>query len=247
MKTFVSMTIVLILMLGGAARADTISLHGSTTVAGTLIVPHQAEIEKAAGVTLEITANGSGNGLADLVAGKAQMAMISAPLEKVAAGLKQKGVSIDESQLHAEEVGKTRVAFIIHPSNPIKSLNFAQLIDVFTGKVTSWKELGGMDKPIVVVVEAKGGGLRSIVEKEMLGDKAEITAEKKEVPGAQLVPKIVSQLDNTLGIAIAAAVDASVVELSTDQKLEQPLFLITKGNPDAAATRLISAAKAAAQ
>lgn len=227
------------------AYAESLSIHGSTTVAGIVMMPHKDAIEKSSGVSLEIVANGSGNGVMDLVAGKAQMAMISAPLPEVVQSLKEKGANVAEDGLVSEQIGLTRVAFITHPNNPVKSLTFAQLTDILTGKVTSWKDVGGPDKPIIVIVEAKGGGLRSMVEKEMLHN-VEITAQKKEVPGAQLVPKIASQLENALGIASASKADASIQELSTDQKLEQPLYLVTKGTPNEMQAKVIASAKSAA-
>ena len=243
MKLLFALAVMTTLM--SQAYAESLSIHGSTTVAGVVMMPHKEAIEKSSGLSLEIVANGSGNGVMDLVAGKAQIAMISAPLPEVVKGLKEKGANITEDGLVSEQIGLTRVAFITHPNNPVKSLTFAQLTDILTGKVTSWKEVGGPDKPIILVVEGKGGGLRSMVEKEMLHN-VEIAAQKKEVPGAQLVPKIVSQLDNALGIANASKADAGIQEVLTDQKLEQPLFLVTKGAPNEMQAKVIASAKSAA-
>jgi phosphate transport system substrate-binding protein len=235
-----------ICLAGAAQAADPIIIHGSTTVAGTVMMPHKADIEKAAGVTLDIVAYGSGNGLLDLAAGKAQIAMISAPFAKVAASLADKGAAIKESDYVVTQIGQTKVAFITHSSNTVTSLTFTQLGDILTGKIKNWKEIGGGDAPILVIVEPKGGGLRSMVEKDMLGGTAEITAEKREVPGAPLIPKIVAQVPNALGLAIAATVGPEVHELATDKKLEQPLFLVTKGAPDSVLGNVIAATKSAA-
>lgn len=65
----------------GGASAEPILLNGSTTVMNMLIAPNQAGIEAATGQQIVVTGNGSQRGLADLIAGKAQIAMISAPLE----------------------------------------------------------------------------------------------------------------------------------------------------------------------
>jgi ABC-type phosphate transport system substrate-binding protein len=60
--------------------AGQVSLHGSTTVMNTIIGPNKTEIERQSGQQLELVGNGSQRGIADLVAGRAQIAMISAPL-----------------------------------------------------------------------------------------------------------------------------------------------------------------------
>ena len=72
-------------VLALTTTAHAFELHGSSTLAKNIIEPNKAKIEAAAGVTLTVVMNGSGNGLKGLIAGKADMAMISAPLEVEAA------------------------------------------------------------------------------------------------------------------------------------------------------------------
>ena len=50
------------------AQAATVNVNGSTTVASNILTPHKAAIEKASGQSLNITANGTGRGIADLMA-----------------------------------------------------------------------------------------------------------------------------------------------------------------------------------
>lgn len=110
---------IIAVLVVSAAAAEPISLNGSTTVINTLVRPHLAEIEAASGQQIVVTGNGSQRGLADLMAGKAHVAMISAPLElevdKINA--KQPG-AIDFVRLRAHVVGSARIVFAIHPDNP---------------------------------------------------------------------------------------------------------------------------------
>ncbi len=50
-----------------------------------------------------------------------------------------------------------------HPQNPV-TLTEDQIRAVFAGEVTNWKELGGADSLILVVIEANGQGTRAVVE-----------------------------------------------------------------------------------
>ncbi len=235
----------LILALSDAtASAETVELHGSTTVSANLLIPKRAEIEKAAGVELQIVGNGSGRGLADLVAGTVTLAMISAPLADEVRSLKAKGTAFDETKLQPHQVGASHVAFAIHPSNPVKQLSAAQMTDILSGKVKNWKDVGGPDKPIIVVCEGKGGGVRSMVEQVFLAG-GDIAADKREVANAPQAVQIVAQLDQAIGVVSRASLNPAVVELKTDKDVMQPLILVTMGDPTPAVARVIAAATAA--
>ena len=196
-------------------------------------------------MTLKVVANGSGRGLSDLSAGKSDMAMISSDLEAtIAKANKKKPGSVATSGLIAHPVGETRVAFIVHPSNGVKKLTLAQVKDILSGAIKNWKEIGGNDAAIVTVLETAGGGIRSMVEKEVLKGAA-IAGAKRELPNATLITKIVSQLPNAFGVASIATVTSAVAEVTTDSKISQPLILVTKGDPSPTAKKVIMAAKSA--
>jgi len=224
------------------ALAETVEIHGSTTVAANLLMPKKADIEKAAGIDLQIVGNGSGRGLADLLDGKVKVAMISAPLEDEVKSLKAKGTAVDEAKLQAHKVGGAPAAFAVHPSNPVKSLSTAQITDILSGKIKNWNEVGGPDKPIVVVCETKGGGVRSMVEHEFLGG-GDIAANKREVPNAPQGVKIVGQVDAALGIVSKISLSSEVAELKGGKDVVQPLILVTLGDPAPDVAKLIAAAK----
>jgi len=223
------------------ACADTVAVHGSTTFVAALFDAHKADIEKESGLSLDVVGNGSGNGLADLAAGKADLAMISSNLDTIVAKLNAKTPgSVDGTALKAVEVSKTHIAFIVNPANPVKALTDAQLSAILTAKITNWKEVGGEDKAIVVATEIPGGGLRASVEKEMLGGTA-IAATKRELVNASLITKMVAQLPDALGIVGAAAVTSTVRELSLDKVDPITLSYVTKGTPTANAQKVIDA------
>jgi len=226
------------------AYAETVEIHGSTTVAANLLTPKKAQIEKAAGVELQIIGNGSGRGLGDLVEGKVKLAMISAPLADEAKSLKAKGTSFDEAALRPFQVGAAHIVFAVHPSNPVRSLTSAQLTDILSGKAKSWKDVGGADKPILVVCAGKGDGIRAIVEHELIGG-ADIAAAKREVTNAPQAAQIVSQLDQALGLMSRSSLNPSMTEVKTEKDITQPLILVTMGDPSPEVAKLIAAAKTA--
>ncbi len=225
------------------APAGEVSVHGSTTVASNIMLPYKSDIEKQSGQALKVVANGSSRGILDLAAGSASMAMISAPLETTLKKVNRKKPGATAGMnLFAHRVGTTRVAFVVHPSNPVKSLTLAQIADLMSGKIKNWKDLGGKDAPILVVMETKGGGVRSMVEKEVMGG-GEITAAARELPGAVQVVGIVGQVPQAIGIAVAQTVSHKVAMVTTDRSIEQPLILVTNGQPGSEMAKVIEAAR----
>jgi phosphate transport system substrate-binding protein len=227
------------------AAAGQISLHGSTTVNNAIFTPKKAEIEKASGQQLELVGNGSGRGIADLVAGKAQIAMISAPLEDEVKKINEKTPgSVDGTRLKAYQIGESRVAFAVHPSNAVKSLTNAQLSDVFAGKIKNWKEIGGADQPIVIIAAQAGDGLRSMVEATLIKG-VSLPADTRAMSNATQVAKIVSQLPGAIGILAPGAIDSTIVELRGSAPIVQPLILVTMGDETAEVHQVVEAASAA--
>lgn len=247
MLRLVRCTAIAVLALGCfASHAATIAIHGSTTVAGAVFTPHKVDIERASGATLDIVANGSGRGLADLVAGKADMAMISAPLEAevVASNAKTPG-ALDPSKLVGHQIGAANVAFVVHPSNPVTALTLAQIAGILSGKITKWSEVGGADQPIVVVAAMRGDGVRSVVESRLLNG-ASLLPQTRQLPNAPQIVHVVAQLPAAFGITAAGAVTDGVHAVKTDAVIGQPLLLVTLGQATDDATKVIAAAKAVA-
>lgn len=242
MLRIVLATAVGLLTMQVSASAESLNVNGSTTVMNNIITPKKPEIEKLSGQTIVITGNGSGRGITDLVAGKAQIAMISAPLEEEVKKLneKQPGL-VDATKLKTHQIGEARVAFAVHPSNPVKSVTEAQLADILAGKVTNWKEVGGADQPIVIVAAGPGDGVRSMAEAAVLKG-GSLPASARALNNATQIVKVVAQLPDALGVIAAISLDASVAELKAGKPIGQPLILITMGEETPAVQQVIAAA-----
>jgi len=216
-------------------------LHGSTTVTAALL-PHQAEIEQRTGAKLELRALGSASGLLALDSGLADVAMISTPLDEVARRVNEKSPgTIHEADFHVAPVGTVKIAFIVNPRNTVRHLSAVQLAAIFTGKITNWRELGGVDLPILVVTLANASPL---VEEKLLGG-SKITAKARQVPTANQIPPVVAEEPGAIGIVSAAHARGKTSLVTTDAEIVTPLFLVTKGEPTAAARKVIDAARAA--
>ena len=181
------MSAVVVAMIGsvmvgcGSSKADptkdsksteTAQLSGAITISGsTALQPLMDQtIEKfnAKNPKVEISSQGGGSGTG---------------LTQVLDGT----VTIGDSDIFAEDkLDKTKAAelvdhkvvaegfgIVVSKSLGVSNLTSAQIKDIFSGKVTNWKAVGGPDKEILLIHRTAGSGTRATFEKTVLGgDKA---------------------------------------------------------------------------
>jgi phosphate transport system substrate-binding protein len=242
-KTLKTLTVSAILAMSAslyAYAATELKISGAATVAGPIITPNKAAIEKDTGLTLNVTVNGDGNGLKDLHAGKVDVMMVAAPLKATAEALnKANPGSVSTDGIEVAEVGAVSIKFIVNPKNPVKALSEAQLKDIFTGKITSWKDVGGPDLPIIVVAETPGFGTRTNVVSTFLGG-TDITDKARAMQALAQVAQVVAQAPNAIGYGNAASITDAVTVIP-GAEVRQVLGLATKGAPNADVKKLIAA------
>lgn len=127
-----------------ASNTEKLVLTGSSTVA-----PLAAEIGKRfesrhPNVRIDVQTGGSSRGVNDARSGLADIGMASRALNP------------DEAKLISFTIALDGIGIILNAANPVTALDKQQIIDIFTGKITNWNELGGNDAPITVVNKAEG-------------------------------------------------------------------------------------------
>jgi phosphate transport system substrate-binding protein len=230
-------------LVSSIAAAQPIIVQGSTTFNRRVMEPHQAEIEVASGQRLTVIPNKSTPGLVALFEGRAQMTMISAPLESEIQELQKILPGCACRRLKAFEVMTTRVAIGVHPSNPVREATLDTLKKVVRGEITNWRELGGPDLPIRLALAA-GGGIVAVVETELLaGQRPGIKNIIYVNTPVQLV-QVMEQEPGVLGFAQLPLVkQRGLPEIATDRPLQTTLNLVTLDEPTPAMRAVIEAAR----
>jgi phosphate transport system substrate-binding protein len=126
------------------AAGGKLVMTGASTIA-----PLAAEIAKRyesrhPGVQIDVQSGGSGRGINDARQGLADIGMVSRALKP------------DERDLTPFTIALDGISLIVHKSNPVRSLTNEQIVGIYTGKILSWKDVGGPDLPITVVNKAEG-------------------------------------------------------------------------------------------
>ena len=146
------------LWIAGAAFApaeEALSIKGSDTFSLELGPPLiSAFREQHPEVAIQLTGLGSVSGIADLLANTCDLAASTRSLDETEQRMaRSKGI-----ELKSAIAGYYGLAVVVHADNPLKDLSDAAVRDVFTGQATNWKQVGGPDKPIEVLIRDASGG-----------------------------------------------------------------------------------------
>ncbi len=220
--------------------ADTLKISGASTVFNVVVKPTQDKVTQASSHTLEITNSNTGKGLVDLVEGRANLAMVSEPMDIALEAAAGAGKKIDASSIQFFEVKKDEVVFAVHPSNPVSKLSPDQLRDIFTGKVKNWKEVGGKDLAIVVYTENPTGGTRALVKKAVMGGAEYAADAKPQTSVKRCAEQVAADEAGIAGVGRGFAAESKDKVLET-KKLERPLGFASLGAPSPAAKAVIDA------
>ena len=107
------------------------------------------------------------------------------------------------------------VGVAVHPDNPVKALSKAQLADVFSGKIDTWKALGGPDKAISVYTRDEASGTRDVFWKKGL-NKGDITEKANFVVSNGAMKTAVASDPNAIGYVSVGHMDDSVAAVALD-------------------------------
>ena len=134
-------------------------------------------------VLIAVTGGGSGTGLAALIDKTCDIAESSRKIkDKEIEQAKKNGVEPVEFK-----VALDGLAVVVSKENPINELTIDQLADIFMGKITNWKEVGGHDLPIVLLSREVNSGTH-VYFKERVLRKGDAKRKEEFDPGALLMP-----------------------------------------------------------
>jgi len=246
---FAAATVLGCLMAPAAsAWADVLVVQGSTTFHANVMVPYRADIEAVSGHQLRVVPTKSNRGLLALLSGETDLAMISSPLDSEIALLKPSRPELPWRELHAFLISHTRVAFAVHPGNPVRAARWSTLRRILGGDITNWKQVGGRDLPINVVAVRSGGGVLLSVEKHIMRGEPIAAPSMVTVETGPEVPLAVANDPGALGLAQLAEVRRhKLPEIVVPTMVEQPLSLVTRGEPTPAMYAVIDAARRVVQ
>ena len=227
------------LLTAGCVAEDvrgTVATDGSTSMEK--VIGALGESFTLAHQNVQFTYNptGSGSGIKAVQEGRCDIGLSSRTLkeEEKAGGLKETVLALDG------------IAMIVNKDNPVEDLTLAQISDIYTGKITNWKEVGGRDAAIVLVGREAGSGTRDGF--ETVTDTRDACNYRQELTSTGDVIASVSQNPDAIGYASLAAVKDTVKLLNVGgvtptedtvrdvvYALQRPFVLVTREDTELSA------------
>jgi phosphate transport system substrate-binding protein len=206
-----------------------IIVAGSTSVQPFADRWAEAFIKSRPGCFVNVQGGGSSAGIQAAKSGAADI------------GTSSRELKADEKDLKEIVVARDGLAIIVHPANPLRGLSLAEVKQVFTGEIPSWKFLKGPDKAITVVTREEGSGTRGAFQELVMG-KSRISRGAIVEDSNGTVREIVAGDPNAIGYISLGLVNERIRALVLDgvepseatildgrYKLVRPFLFVSKG------------------
>lgn len=190
----------------GSSKTTKIVATGSTALQPLVEQAGQTYQNEHANVTINVQGGGSGAGLSQVAKGSVNIGNSDLFAQE------QKG--LDAKGLVDHKVAVVGMAPVINKDADVTNISKEQLIKIFQGKITNWKDVGGKDEKITVVNRAQGSGTRATFEKWGLDNAKVATSQEQDSNGT--VQKIVSTTPGAISYLAFSYVKSDVQALSID-------------------------------
>ena len=204
----------IMIVTSSAAMAENIVMDGSTTVLPFGQAAAEQFMKQNPKVKFSVSGTGTGNGFKSLADGAADIANASRFIKdsELQSCISKKVYPVPFA------VALDCLVPLVHPSNPVKSLTIAQLRGIFSGKITNWTQVGGEDRPIVVVGRDTSSGTYGTWQSMVMDSrgKTRITPRAQVAASSGAMMIAVAQNKNAIGYEGMGYISKSVKTLAVD-------------------------------
>ncbi|KWX80069.1 phosphate-binding protein [Paenibacillus riograndensis] len=196
----------------GADLSGSILASGSTALQPLVEQVAEKFMETNKDVDIQVQGGGSGTGLTQVAEKQVDIGNSDVFAEE-----KLKDADAEKAKaLVDHQVAVVAIAAVSHPDAGVDSLTKQQLVDIFTGKVTNWKEVGGKDQKIQIINRPSSSGTRATFEGFALGTKTEDLQGSIQEDSSGTVKKMIGETPGAIGYLALSYLDDSVKTLKYD-------------------------------
>jgi len=170
-KTLIVLTLIALVAFPAFAKGKKITIAGSTTVLPIAQATAEIFMDQNPDVNISVRGGGSSVGIASIMAGTVDIGDASRHIKaKELAAARESGINPYENV-----VANDGIAMVVHKNNNIDNLTIQQIKDIYTGKISNWKEIGGPSMPIVVISRDVSSGTFEVFNKLVLSGATQIS------------------------------------------------------------------------
>ncbi|RII29788.1 MAG: phosphate ABC transporter substrate-binding protein [Geobacter sp.] len=217
-------------VVAAPVQADEIKLSGGGGPLDSVINPVKDSFEKSSGHKITILFGSSTLAFKQLHSGGSDVSMAGSSFADLLVALKKEGFEVqDPSSFQNVTVGKGVIRTIVNKANPVAKLSKEQLKGIFTGKIANWKEVGGNDMPIIVVISNTNPSTVGMFKKNVL-DNEPFTKEVLEMGRFEELRSAVETNAEAIAFGSSSILGPNVTGVETPE-ISRPIIMITKGAP----------------
>lgn len=215
-----------VLLLSTPAMAETFRINGGGAATSAIFQAYHESFEETTGDVLVVKSTTPADGLIALLKGEADVATAAMSYEELFYQVEKRGIKIDEDSLLISGIGSTNTLVYTHRKNPVKALSKQQLKDIFTGRVTNWRDVGGDDLPVMVVwgKDTPGQNTQFIYQ---IMDGERVTRSARQATDYANIRKVVSENPGAIGID-PQGFKVAMVRTPQVPSIPRPIIAITR-------------------
>ena len=235
MKKIICIALAAVMVLSLAACGGSNGLSGKVATDGSTsmekVIGALKETFEGENAGVEVTYNptGSSSGIKAVQEGRCDIGLSSRALK---AEEKEQG-------LVGTVLAYDGIAVIVNPENTVEDLTVEQIAAIYTGEITNWSEVGGMDAEIVLVGREAGSGTRSGFEeivgvedlcryRQELTSTGDVITAVSQNPGAIGYASLASVKDTVKAIKVGGVAPSDETVKDETYAIQRPFVLVTK-------------------
>ena len=214
---------------GNNGLSGKVATDGSTSMEKVIGALKETFEGENAGVEVTYNPTGSGSGIKAVQEGRCDIGLSSRALK----------AEEEEQGLVGTVLAYDGIAVIVNPENTVEDLTVEQIAAIYTGEITNWSEVGGMDAEIVLVGREAGSGTRSGFEeivgvedlcqyRQELTSTGDVITAVSQNPGAIGYASLASVKDTVKAIKVGGVAPSDETVKDETYAIQRPFVLVTK-------------------
>ena len=235
MKKIISIVLVAVMALslvacgGNEGLSGKVATDGSTSMQKVIMSLKETFEGENSGVEVTYNPTGSGAGITAVLEGRCDIGLSSRNLKD----------SEKEQGMIGTVLAYDGIAVIVNPENTVEDLTVEQIAAIYTGEITNWSEVGGIDAEIVLIGREAGsgtrGGFEEIVDvedacqyRQELTSTGDVITAVSQNPGAIGYASLASVKDTVKAIKVGGVAPSDETVKNETYAIQRPFVLVTK-------------------